>query len=177
MIFDTQLFVNNNTFYKSQKFFHVCLSFNSHSMLKNLDWVFIQKNISHYSQKYEVELQALVMMSTHVHLLIASYSKNENYFCEQLQKKLDPQSTNENLAEPILSYSQYLNTYRYIYRNPVDAHICFEVQQYPYSSLQLLMGKSTSYCLTVDQLGFIQNPLKILNWLNETHFKLTQRQY
>ncbi|MEK6627995.1 MAG: hypothetical protein AABY53_05165, partial [Bdellovibrionota bacterium] len=80
-----------------------------------------------------------------------------------------------NLAEPILNYSHYLNTYKYIYRNPVEAGLCKKPEDYPYSSLYYLLGRGTLHCQVIDHLNLIQNPLHILKWLNlDIDYKISQ---
>lgn len=156
-----------STFRSNKKYFHVSLEYHTSSLLKNLDWIFIQKNIAENANLYEVEVQSLVLMDTHLHLLISTFEKKENFFCEKLQSKIFKTSNLENLSEPILNYSQYLNTYRYIYRNPVEAALCKRAEDYPYSSLYHLLGKAVLHCQVYDHLGLIQNPIHILRWLNQ----------
>lgn len=144
-------------------------------MFKNLDWLFIQKKVSEYAAKFDVEIQALTMMDTHIHLLISNFENKENYFCESLQNSIFKTDNMENLAEPILNYSQYLNTYKYIYRNPVEAGLCNKVEDYRFSSLYYLIGKGFLYCHVIDHLGLIQNPIHILKWLNQNiDYKISQ---
>lgn len=158
--------MKKSVFRSNKKFFHVCLDFTCHFLFKELDWLFIQKKVNKYSKLYEIEIHALLMMDSHIHLIIACFDQNENFFNEQLQTAINISSKNENLAEPILNYSQYLNTYKYIYRNPVEVGICKSVQSYPYSAINALLGNSILYCTIEDQVGLIQNPFRVLNWLN-----------
>lgn len=159
--------MKKSTFRSNKKYFHVTLEYYTSPLLKDLDWVFLQKNIAVVVNQYEVEIQSLVMMSTHLHLLISTFEKNENYFCEKLQTKIYKSIVSDNHCEPILNYSQYLNTYKYIYRNPVEAGICAKVQDYNYSSLYYLLGKGILHCQIYDHLDLIQNPMRVLKWLNQ----------
>ncbi|MBC7754321.1 MAG: hypothetical protein H7Z71_08795, partial [Moraxellaceae bacterium] len=72
----------------------------------------------------------------------------------------------EILVEPIKNYSQYLNTYKYIYRNPVEAGLAFMCESYIYSTLNGILGQNDLLLHVLDTMGVIQNPRKILNWLN-----------
>jgi putative transposase len=167
--------MRKSIFRSNKKFFHVSLEFRTRRLFKSLDWVFVQKKLADISRLYEVEVQALVMMDTHLHLLISTFGKNENFFCEELQKALCETAHLQNLSEPILNYSQYLNTYKYLFRNPVEAGLCAKVEDYPYSTLYYLLGKGFLHFSVQDQLGLIQNPLQILRWLNtDIDYKISQ---
>lgn len=167
--------MKKSAFRSNKKYYHVSLEYRTQHLLKDLDWIFIQKKISENALKYEVEVQALTMMDTHIHLLISNFENNENFFSVSLQNEIYETSNLENLTEPILNYSQYLNTYKYIYRNPVEAGLCQNAEDYPFSSLHFLLGKGFLHCQVCDHLGLIQNPLHILKWLNQDiDYKISQ---
>ncbi|AGH96497.1 hypothetical protein [Pseudobdellovibrio exovorus] len=164
--------MHRHLFRTGQELFHVSLEFHPQHVNKNTDWLFLQKEIAKTAQARHIEVQALIMMNTHIHILISTAEKQENFFCEHLQKQISPSAKLENLAEPILSFAQYLNTYKYIYRNPVEAHLCLRVEDYVYSSLYQLLGKTMLYYPLVDQLNLIHHPQKILRWLNNVDLEL-----
>lgn len=159
--------MKKSLFRENARFFHINVEFFSYPIFKELDWIFIQKTVNLLVQDHEAGLHALIMMDTHIHLLLQSNQQKENYFCEALKEKLQrPGATIESHCEPITSYPQFLNTYKYIYRNSVEAGLVRKVEDYRYSSLQGLLGKSVSYCTVIDHMGLIQNPFHHLNWLN-----------
>lgn len=160
-------YMKKSAFRSNKKYFHVSLEYRTLNLLKDLDWLFIQKKVDQTARAYEIEIQSLIMMDTHIHILISTFENKENFFCENLQNKIFKTDNLENLSEPILNYSQYLNTYKYIYRNPVEAGLCSRVEDYPYSSLCHLLGKGPLLCQVCDHLGLIQNPIHILKWLNQ----------
>jgi hypothetical protein len=108
----------------------------------------------------------MVMMDTHVHLIVACLSKKENFFTESLQTALGSTEENSSSCEAIDNLAQYLNTYKYVYKNPVEARVCLCVEDYKYSSLHGLVGKSHLGLVVHDQMGLIQNPFHIIYWLN-----------
>lgn len=159
-----------STFYKCKNYFHVAVTYQAHALLKELDWVFVQNSIIKQTLEFNIEVQSLVMMDTHLHMIIRTTEPNENYFCAKLQHALSPFESVDNLSEPILSYAQYLNTYKYIYRNPVAAGLCHKVEDYSFSSLKNLLGRAGPMRLPVyDQLGLIQNAVQRLHWLNTSN--------
>jgi len=163
-------------FRENAKFFHINLDFLCHPIFKELDWIFIQKQIEPLLLHYDLHLYALVMMDTHIHLLVQSDTAKENFFCEDLILVLKKTENDMDChCEPILNYPQFLNAYKYIYRNPVEAGIVDKVEDYPYSTLKALIGKSISYCSVTDHMGLVQNPFHHLNWLNNKDlFKFSQ---
>lgn len=64
----------------------------------------------------------------------------------------------------------YGNVYKYVYRNPVEANLCSRVQDYPYSSLNFILGRDT-YRFPVFDTYFeiIDDHWSTLNWLNTTY--------
>ncbi len=167
--------MKNSSFRSNKKYFHLCIDYHVEPFFKELSWVFLQKKLQKLSVANDIEVQCLVMMDTHVHILFATTLQNENFFCDQLQISLDSIVLNETHCEPIMNYSQYLNTYKYICQNPVQADIVKRVEDYTFSSLQILLGKTSNYCFVHDQLGFIQNPIHILKWLNSSNdYKTSQ---
>lgn len=148
------------------KYFHINVDFKVHPIFKDLDWVFVQKVVNEGLSTFQIQLHALVMMDTHVHLLVQSSNLKENYFCEHLKTKLKREDPLDSHCEPLGGYPQYINAYKYIYRNPVEAGLCPQVEDYSYSTLRSLLGFTHSYCEISDNIGLIHNPLHHLNWLN-----------
>lgn len=168
-------FVNKNLRKANKRYFHLNIEFQTQGLFKSLDWIYIQKQSEKSKLHFRIELQALVMMDTHIHYLIATEDSSENYFFDHLCKNLKIEQDPNSFSEPITNYSQYLNTYKYIYRNPVVAHLSKDVETYPYSSIQIILGKIVPYCFIEDQLGLIQNPIHTLHWLNsEKQYKISQ---
>ncbi len=68
----------------------------------------------------------------------------------------------------IESFHYFMNTYKYIYRNPVRAGVCGQVQDYPFSTLSGLCGK-THLIIPVEEDTLLFDPdfnMKTLEWLN-----------
>ncbi len=166
-------------FKKEVTFFHLNIHFQTTGYFKNLDWIYLQRLIHSLAMTHAIEVQALVMMDTHLHLLFQSMNKNENFFCNEVANQLRNSNSlgpeEKPFCEPIKNLAQYLAVYKYIYNNPVEAQICKTADHYPYSSLQILLGRCSGHCLISDKLGLIQNPQQILKWLNsETSFKISK---
>ncbi len=115
---------------------------------------------------HKIDCIAYVMMDTHSHMLIRSLGGQENYFSEEILKTLSLENPEPEFLEPITNTSQFLVTYRYIYRNPVEAGIVKNCESYPYSTLNALLGRSVQRLLVWDCMNVIQDPKSVLNWLN-----------
>lgn len=162
-------------FRKNTSFFHLNVHIKTTGYFKNLDWIYLQRTVYNLGLKYQIELQALVMMDTHFHLLIESFNHQENFFCHDLETQLQTLAEQRAHCEPIQNLAQYLVVCKYIYNNPVQANICLHVEDYPFSSIQFLLGFAVSHCLISDKLGLIQNPQRILSWLNsDSEFKVSK---
>lgn len=161
--------------FKNRRHYHLNLDFETHPLFKQIDWIFIQKKIRNLASFHKIGIHALVMMDTHVHLIFSSQSQNENFFCETFQNEIAPNQKSDCFCEPLLCYSQYLNAYKYVYRNPIEAGLCSRAENYAYSSLQILLGHAVGYLEFDDQLALIQNPIQILKWINtDQDFKASQ---
>lgn len=154
-----------SSFRSNKTFFHFCFDWSTRS--RRLSWLRLQHLLAYSARHHEIEIHALVMMDTHIHLLGATLGGDATKFSKDLQENLRPDEQNQPRSEPVLNYSQYLNTYRYIYLNPVEAGLSVRAEEYPFSSLSALLGKAPAlHCPVVDYLGLIQHPQRILRWLN-----------
>lgn len=162
-------------FKKNKKYFHIVLAYTVTPLFKEADWLSCQKILSDLQKDFDVEIQAYVLMDSHQHLLVSTERLNENYFTAAAQQRLGSVNDDTTSCEPIRTLSQYLNTYKYIYRNPVEAGLSILAEAYPYSSLHGLLGKGKLTLEVNDQLGLIQNPYHVLSWLNsESRYKYSQ---
>ncbi len=149
-------------------YFHLNFDMNIFPQFKILDWNFLCHNLNHCQKTWaDLEIHALVMMDTHVHLLFKILNQNENFFTSHFVELMGQKAPSDILVEPLKNYSQYLNTYKYIYRNPLEAGLCWQCETYPYSSLSYLIGQTPFASIhVVDKMNLIQNPQRILEWLN-----------
>jgi REP element-mobilizing transposase RayT len=98
-----------------------------------------------------VEIQALVLMYNHLHLLLTTPADDlgvvMRFFVSELTRRLNPVCGRSNRIfgsryHPTLIDSElYFRTVlKYIYRNPVRSGTVARVEDYPFSTLQGLMG-------------------------------------
>jgi putative transposase len=100
---------------------------------------------------YEVEFQAIVLMPNHIHMIFttpqANLGKVMLVFMTSFAKSVNFRSgrIGHVFGGPyfwsmITSTRYYGHALKYVYRNPVRAGLCDKVEQYPYSSLQGVLG-------------------------------------
>lgn len=92
------------------------------------DWEICLQN----ANKEKLIVHAFVLMSTHFHLLFSVKLKKEQKFSYVGKSFL------------ITNFEQYKNSYRYIYRNPLEAGLCQRAENYSFSTLPIVLGKKTS---------------------------------
>lgn len=148
------------------QFYHLSFQYRSTGWFKELEWIRHCRTINGLALTHKIECIAYVMMDTHAHMLIRSLDSKENYFAEEILKALANEITEPEFLEPIGSSAQFLTTYRYIYRNPVDAGLVRQSQSYPYSTLHSLLGHSVQRLIVWDCMNVIQDPARVLNWIN-----------
>lgn len=138
----------------------------AHPYFPELDWLLLNYHLKKQADLHHIQIQALVMMTSHIHILFKSTQTTENYFTTALFKELKINTPEESLVEPITNMAQYLNSYKYIYRNPVEVKLVQKCEDYRFSSLHGLLGKGEILTPVIDPLCVTQNPLKLLKWLN-----------
>ena len=170
--------IKRSHFKTEQKFYHMVLHHDPNAFFAGLNWIHICHSIEQSSISFQVETHAFVMLSTHSHLLFSIRNSNENFFAESVQNKI----SNSKLEEPVFieritNLTQFLTTYKYIYRNPVDAGLTKKCEEYPYSTLALILGTVPRRLNIWDPLNTITNPERVLRWLNSKDQKLISKNF
>jgi REP element-mobilizing transposase RayT len=136
---------------------------------------------------YEVEILSFVLMSNHYHMLIytphANLPQAMNYLQREVSKQINLFSgrINQVFGGPynwsMISDNRYfLTAYKYVYRNPVDAHLCSSVINYKYSTLHGLLGFNRLIIpLRYDELLF-SDLEEHLKWLDQPFPRQNMRQ-
>jgi REP element-mobilizing transposase RayT len=127
------------------------------SRCNNRDWFYIplgetwkicNELLREGQKRFEVKIDAFVLMDNHYHMLIYTPKANLDKFMQFFNKNLGARIANKSgrinrvFGAPykwnlILSQSYYMNVVRYIYQNPLRANICKKCQDYPFSDLRI----------------------------------------
>ena len=126
---------------------------------------------------FDVRIHAFVLMSNHFHLLISAPNGNLSeamrYFLSMTSRELVKTSDRINHTyahrfgrSRLGTYQYYLNAYKYIFYNPIDAGIVTQTQQYPYSSLGVNFHK-INFGVPISDDIFYSDPVATLAWINK----------
>ncbi len=131
------------------------------------------------SSLYGLRLHSFVLMSNHFHLLLTAPNGNLSeallYFMRETSREITRSSGRINQTYGIRNhktrigdYLYFMNSYKYVYQNPVRAGICKNAEDYPYSSLHGLCGLSRlSIPLVEDTILFSPEfDESALKWIN-----------
>lgn len=129
---------------------------------------------------FKIDIYSFVMMSNHFHLLCrdphGQISKAMEFFMRETSREISRIAgrINRIWGRPfhntvIGSPLYFLHSYKYNYRNPIAAGLVDRVEDYPWSTLQILLGnKSGIIPLTYDETLF-SDVEGTLVWLNESY--------
>lgn len=127
-------------------------------------WAIATELLAEAQLKFDIEIHNFVLMNNHYHLLVrtpnSDIDKVMGMFNKKMSDKINYSSGRININfggryrwNIIQKKSYYLNAYRYIYQNPIRANISKTAEGYPYSTLQLELGK-------------INLPFKVKNYMS-----------
>lgn len=171
--------MKSTRFQTEERFFHFASRIPHTTWLErpiSQRWLIFLNGLAEIQTNESVKWISAVLMGTHFHVLfslnsINSFNENilmtdlEVWLAETLELPM-PVFEHPVLCERILSLAQFRYTYKYIYRNPVEASLCTLVQEYPWSSLRELLSP-TGKIVFSDSNSLIQNPYQTLKWLND----------
>jgi putative transposase len=132
------------------------------------------------SHAFNCRIHAFVLMSNHFHLLLSMMENNMgsalNYLMRESSREMNRLTGRKNQTWGMRNHKTYLanphyfiNSYKYVYQNPIRAKICERVEDYPYSTLSGLLGKTRLTIPVVeDSILFApDDEWEALEWLNK----------
>lgn len=122
-------------------------------------WNIFSSYLHFIRHAYGVRINSFVLMSNHFHLIATPTHDNlpaaMNYFMRETSRNISRDSCriNQVYGGPyrkcmLKSYHYFCHAYKYVYRNPVEAGLSNHVEEYPYSTLQGLLGLSKLFIPT-----------------------------
>lgn len=147
----------------------------------SLVWEIMTRHLYFINYAFNLRIHAFVLMNNHFHLLVRSPDANLSeamaFFMTQTSRELNKISgrINHNYGARfhrtiISSPLYYMHAYKYVYRNPVMAGLCEKAEEYPFSSLNGLLGNTwleVPICED-DNWGNLSTREETLAWLNST---------
>ncbi|MBS1970468.1 MAG: transposase [Bdellovibrionales bacterium] len=131
---------------------------------------------------YKLKIHSFVLMNNHFHLIVTTphgnLSEAMNYFMRETSKefnrvlKREDQFYGSRYYRTLVKRVHYWsNVYKYVYRNPVQAGLSQSCEEYRFSTLHGLLGKSRM-TIPIEEDHFLFSEFEInsatLKWLNET---------
>lgn len=160
-------------------YYHItCRTHNRQGFNAPMDfvWESAENHLYFLNKSFEFEILCFVLMINHYHLIARSpsLSSGMQYFNKSISDDLKRQTGNINQLwggrfwrTRLPGYWHIQNTYKYAYRNPVKAGICDFVEDYQYSTLHGLLGKSRILIPVTCDLNLFENDFEsTLAWLN-----------
>lgn len=121
----------------------------------NKEWFYLDKEklwrvfVTHLNRivvRYKVNIYSFVLMSNHYHMLIqvseehdlgvvmCDFQKSVSRTINKITGRINHVFGGPYSGTLITNEEYYFNVYKYVYRNPVSAHIVRDIQDYEYSS-------------------------------------------
>jgi len=148
----------------------------------SLCWTIFGDYLFMLNKWFDIEIFSFVMMPNHVHLLCrdpgANLSVAMAIFMRETSKEISRFAGRINriwgspfFSSVIGNHHYFLHAYKYTYRNPVAARLCERVEDYPWSTLAILLGHRRDIIpLQYDDTLF-NDVTGTLRWLNEDYNK------
>lgn len=144
-----------------------------------LVWEIMSNHLYSSHQRFNLKIHSFVLMTNHFHLLASTPEGNLSecmaYFMKATSSDLTLAGNRINqtyggryFRSVIENDHHYLHAYKYIYRNPVKAGLCKNVEDYRYSTLHGLLGKSHLPIPVLDDKRLFEDVDRNLIWLNES---------
>lgn len=143
-------------------------------------WQITTDQLFFVKHAYDLKIFSFVLMQNHFHLIVQAPEGNLStamaYFLRETSKELTKSSGRINrtwggrfFRSRLGNYHYLMQTYKYVYQNPIRAGICNFAEQYPYSTLSGLLGfQKLTVPLEPDFILSSEQKLEdILKWLNQ----------
>ncbi|MBC7753257.1 MAG: hypothetical protein H7Z71_03400 [Moraxellaceae bacterium] len=129
---------------------------------------------------FQFEFFCFVLMENHFYLIVKTPESNLDrgmrYFMRETSCRLTRLAgrINQTYGAPyrysiLKSQNSFHHAYKYIYRNPVEAGLVRNVEDYYFSTLHSLLGKSKAMIPLVEDLILFSDPNQCLDWLNQDY--------
>ena len=126
---------------------------------------------------FQLQIHQFVLMNNHFHLLATTPNSNIDkvmaFFMKKTSDDLSRDSGRINQTYGgryhrgvITSHHYYLNAYKYLYRNPVEANLVDKAEKYRYSTLRGLLGFEHLLIPIAEDTTLFSDTEGVLSWIN-----------
>jgi putative transposase len=130
------------------------------------------------NKHFEMGTLSFLLMPNHFHLIgydpEAKMPEAMEWFMRETSREIGRRSGQINkiwggpyFSSIIKSPLYFLHAYKYVYRNPVKADLCRSVLDYPYSTLQMLLGSNHGILPNMSDETLFNDLEETLKWLDQ----------
>lgn len=116
-------------------------------------WAIMEDFLYLVNKLYSLRIHSFVLMPNHFHMIASSPDVHFGKIMKDLMfhssiamnrqsQKINQRWGSRHFRCELKSYNYYLNAYKYVYQNPVRAGLVTRCEDWPYSTLSGLVGKS-----------------------------------
>jgi putative transposase len=143
-------------------------------------WEILSEYLFFIHHVFNIKIHSFVLMNNHFHLILSTPESNlsqaMNYFMRETSKQLGLSSRriNQIYGGPyfwsvLKSEVYYGHAYKYVYRNPVEGGLCLKVEDYLFSTLHSLVGKSKTIIPVLEDTLLFSDVESQISWLNKNY--------
>ncbi len=162
-------------------YYHVTArSINKDWFSTNLEfvWTIMENELYFIKHGFGIEIYAFVLMNNHYHLIVSAPRGNLSaamaFFQKQTSRQIVKKANRINnlwaqrfKRTKIMNNKHLLNTYKYVYQNPLRANITDRCERYKFSTLKGMLGERHLLIpLSYDFIFFEIFRGECLAWLN-----------
>jgi len=141
-------------------------------------WQIMQEELFFIAHAFEVQIHSFVLMNNHFHLLISTPRANLSLAMQRLMKassfrltragnRINQTYSGRYWRCTINKYHYFLHAYKYVYLNPVETGIVSCAEEYPFSTLNGLLGSKTILIPVIEDTLLFNDVEDTLAWVNE----------
>lgn len=146
----------------------------------NQVWETYSNHLFYLKHWFNFKIHSFVLMPNHFHLICEAPEGNlaiaMNYFMRETSRELGKRSGRINqiygrpyFASTLKTNHYFLNAYKYVYRNPIEARLCTTAEAYPFSTLHSTLGLAQHTIPTHVDENLFQDTKKHLRWINTAY--------
>jgi REP element-mobilizing transposase RayT len=140
-------------------------------------WNILEEQLYFVCHAFEIRVHCFVLMINHFHLIASGkptqLSSGLQFFLAQSSRQITKSTDRINHTWKARHFRRligtphyFLNVYKYFYRNPVEAKIVERVEEYPFSTLNGLLGQRQLIIPVVHDDTLFSDVEETLRWLN-----------
>lgn len=149
---------------------------------RDLVWEIFSDYLYFVRFAYNIQIHSFVLMDNHFHMIArfpeGNLSSAMNYFMREVSKEITRCSKriNQTFGGPfhsslIKTPHYYLHAYKYVYRNPIEAGLIKNAEDYYYSTLSGLVGNSRLIIPVCEDETLFSNFEGTLKWVNTDYLE------